>query len=146
MAASSSGSWRRVVDLARQLVQHLGVFELPRELVELVDVGLDVGVLGVDLLGLVLVVPQVGAGNLVLELGQPRAVGVDLEIAVGLAETATQFLQIVGEITHGGETASRGQCRGSRRATAREPPTRREQSKRSGDQSRPSVEPRRGTS
>ena len=42
-------------------------------------------------LGLVLVVPQVGAGNLVFELDQPRAVRVDLEIAVRLAKTASQL-------------------------------------------------------
>ena len=34
------GLLRRVVDLAGQLVQHLGVFELAREEVELIDVGL----------------------------------------------------------------------------------------------------------
>ena len=94
------GLLRRVVDLAGQLVQHLGVLQLAGQQVELVDVGLDVGVLGVDLLGLVLVVPQVGAADLVLELDQPRPVGVDLEVAVRLAETAAQLFQIVGIVTH----------------------------------------------
>ena len=68
------GLLRLVVDLAGQLVQHLDVLELAGQSRRTSSMSsLDVGVLGVDLLGQLLVVPQVGAGDLELELGEPRA-------------------------------------------------------------------------
>ena len=50
-----------VVLVTGQLVEHLDVVELLREPVEDVEVVTDVGVLGVELLGPFLVVPQAGS-------------------------------------------------------------------------------------
>ena len=94
------GLLRLVVDLAGQLVQHLGVVELLRQLVVHVDVGFDVGVVGVDLLGALGVVPQVGAADLGFELDQPVAALGDLQVLGRLVETATDVAQVVGEVTH----------------------------------------------
>ena len=80
-----------VVHLAGHLVQHLGVVEFAAELVEQVDVALHVGVVRVQLLGIVGVVPQVGAADLGFEFDEAHPVGADLQVAVGLAEAAAQI-------------------------------------------------------
>ena len=94
------GLVRRVVDLARQFVQDLGVLELAGELVVQVDVGLDVGVVGVDLLGALGVVPEIGPADLGFELDQAVAALADLQVTGCLVETATNVAQVVGEVTH----------------------------------------------
>ncbi len=57
----------------KDAVRPLDVVEIAGQLVEGVEVAFHVGVLGVDPLRLVLVVPQVGARDLELELGEPFA-------------------------------------------------------------------------
>ena len=54
------------------------------------------------------VVPEVGAGGLGLELRPPGLELVDAQVLVGLVEPDAQRLQIVGEVAHGRESASRG--------------------------------------
>ena len=90
----------RVVDLARQFVQDLGILELAGELVVQVDVGLDVGVVGVDLLGTLGVVPEIGPADLGFELDQPVAALADLQVTGRLVETTANIAQVVGEVTH----------------------------------------------
>ena len=94
------GLLRLVVHFPGHLVQHLGVVEHTAQTVEVLDVGLDIGVLRVELLRPILVIPETGLGDRVLELGQPAAGLVDLQIAVGLVEPSAQRLEIVGEVAH----------------------------------------------
>ena len=103
-----SGSWRLVVLLAGQLVEHLGVVELlaparrrsPRS-------SRTLAYSPVERLGGVGVVPQVGPAHLGLQLGQPVARLADAQVPLGLAEPAAQLAQVVGEVTHAGSAALR---------------------------------------
>ena len=79
---------RLVVLLARQLVQHVGIVELLCETVEDVEIVLDRRVLGVDLASRVGVVPEVGPLHLGLELDDPVAALVDVQVRRGLTQSA----------------------------------------------------------
>ena len=92
--------------LSRQLVQDLDVLHLLRQRVVGVDVVLHPGVLAGQLLGPVLVVPEVGGGDRHLELGQPRPRGVDPQVPVGLSHTVAERAQVVGEVAHRSTTVA----------------------------------------
>ncbi len=83
------GFLRGVVLVAGQFVERLDVAELLGEPVERVEVVLDVGVLGVELLRALLVVPERRVGDLGFEHGEPLTVVDDREIGLGLVEAAT---------------------------------------------------------
>ena len=59
-----------------------------------VEVVADVGVLGVQLLGPLLIVPERRIGDLGFEHGEPFTVVVDLQIGLGLAEATFDVAQI----------------------------------------------------
>ena len=67
----------------------------------------DHGQLGVDLLGPLLVVPEVGAAGLGLELGQPGPQLLDAEVDARLVEAATEVADGVGEVAHRSSTGPR---------------------------------------
>ncbi len=70
-----------VVEFAGQLVQHLGIGEVTSETVVDVDVVFDGGVVAVDLLGPLGIVPQVGTANLGFEFDEAVPGLLDAEIA-----------------------------------------------------------------
>ncbi len=73
--------------LHHQLVEDLGVGEASTEVLEQRDVVADGTELRGDPAGRVGVVPQVGARDLLLELGPPGAQVVEAQVALGLLET-----------------------------------------------------------
>ena len=89
-----------VVFVAGQLVEHLDVGELLGERVEHGEIVTDVGVLGVELLRAVLVVPERRIGDLRFEHGEPLAVVGDRQVRLGLGETATDVAEVRGEVAH----------------------------------------------
>ena len=95
--------------VAGELVEHLGVRQRLLEAVVGGDVVAQVGVLGVQRLGVLGVVPQVGPRHLRLDLGHPRAGVVDVEVARRLVEPPPLLPQVVGEVTHSAASTGTGQ-------------------------------------
>ncbi len=91
---------RLVVLVAGELVQHLDVADPRGQVVERREVVTDVGVLGVELLRPLLVVPQPGFGDLGLEDREALAVVVDRQIARRLVEATLHVADVLGEVTH----------------------------------------------
>ena len=87
--------------LAGQLMQHFGVGQGLLEPVVGGHVVAEVGVLGVQRLGVVGIVPQVGAGHLRLDLGHARAGVGDVEVPRRLVEPPALLAEVVGEVPHG---------------------------------------------
>jgi hypothetical protein len=89
-----------IVDLAGHLVQQLSIGDVAGEAIERIDVTLHIRILTIDLLGQLLVVPQIGARHLKLKFAQAGTLVTDLEVGLCLAEAASQVLDVVGEIAH----------------------------------------------
>ena len=83
--ASISGSWLSSPSSRASSCEHLGVLQRLADRVERADVVLQVGVLGVETLRHLGVVPQIGPRHLRLELGEARAPGGDVEVDLRLA-------------------------------------------------------------
>jgi hypothetical protein len=64
------------------------------------DVFFDVGVLSVELLGSVLVIPETRFRYFVFEDGKTLTIVTDREIYLGLAESSLQLADVLGEVTH----------------------------------------------
>src|SRR5204863_10139986 len=86
--------------LTRELGQRLGVVELLLEALIELDVGRDRGQLASDLLGELLVVPEVGARRFGLQLRSPVARVVDAELLLRLVQSLPDRPEVVTEITH----------------------------------------------
>ena len=92
-------------------VEGVGVVEATGERPVEVEVVGGGGQLGVDLLGLLGVVPEVGAAGLGLELGTGRFELGDAQVGVGVVEAAPQRVDVVGEVLHGVTTLPTGRGR-----------------------------------
>ena len=82
-------------------MQRFGISESPGQVVERIDVVLDVRVFGVDPLGELGIVPQIGPLHLRFEFDQSVAPGLDVQVFASLVEASALFAQVVGEVTHG---------------------------------------------
>ena len=87
------------------LEQQAGVVEPGAQLLHPADLAGDVRQPGVDLLGPRLVVPQVGGGGLLLELGLVPAQLVDVEDVLDVAQGGVEGFELFGEVgcTHNGQ-------------------------------------------
>jgi len=81
-------------------VEHLDVLEAGPQRRKGVDVALHLGVLAGQAAATVLVVPQVGGADLLLEIGQPAAQALEPEVALGLVEPLGQRGDVVCEVAH----------------------------------------------
>jgi hypothetical protein len=84
-----------------ELQQHAGVVEPAAQALQLVDLVVDVGELGCDVLRARLVVPEVGCARRLLERRLLRAQGVDIEDGLDVAQGGVEGLELFGEIGSG---------------------------------------------
>ena len=83
-----------------QLEQHPEVVEPPAQRLDPVELALHVGQPAGDLLGVLLVVPQVGGGGLLVEVGQLAAHRVEVEDRLDAAQGLVEVLELLGHV-HG---------------------------------------------
>ena len=112
------GERRRVGLGLGQLEQHAGVVEPGPQPLQPVDLACDVGQPGGDLLRARLVVPEVGRGRLLLQLGLVPAQPVEIEHALDVAQGGVEGLELFGEVGSGHDVKTTPPGRFTGRAVA----------------------------
>ena len=83
-----------------ELPEHLGVVDPPTKILDPTDLTLHVGQPAGYLLRVLRVVPQVGDGRLLLEIGDLAAQRVEVEDGLDAAERGGELLQLGRHVSH----------------------------------------------
>ena len=82
-------------------MERLEIRQTLLECVDQLDVVADARHLGGHATRRVGVVPEIGPGRLLLELGEPRPVRVDVQVRTRVVDPPPEVGEVVGEIAHG---------------------------------------------